>query len=58
MAAARWCEVTRAGVEVRRIDLAAQGVNTNEISGLAFAADGTLRVASTQGMVYKVDVVN
>jgi hypothetical protein len=36
--------------------LAAQGVNANEISGLAFAPDGSLRVASTQGVIYKVTV--
>ncbi len=49
-------EVTRAGVEVRRVNLAAQGVNQNEISGLAFDAAGQLFVASTQGVVYRVDV--
>jgi uncharacterized protein YjiK len=48
-------EITRAGTEVRRIDLAGQGVNNNEISGLAFDADGNLFVASTQGVVYKID---
>jgi outer membrane protein assembly factor BamB len=49
-------ELTRAGVEVRRVDLRAQGVNDNEISGLAFAPDGSLLVASTHGVVYRVTV--
>ena len=49
-------EVTKKGVEVRRVDLAAQGINQNEISGLAFAADGKLWVSSIQGVVYKVAV--
>jgi hypothetical protein len=49
-------EVTKAGVEVRRVDLAAQGVNQGEISGLAFDLSGNLLVASTQGVVYKVVV--
>jgi hypothetical protein len=48
-------ELTTAGVEVRRIDLAAQGVNNNEINGLAFDAAGRLLVASSQGVVYRVD---
>jgi outer membrane protein assembly factor BamB len=47
-------EVTRAGVEVRRIDLRTQGVNDNEISGLAFAGNTTLLVASTHGVIYRV----
>jgi hypothetical protein len=42
--------------EVRRVNLAAQGVNQNEISGLSFAPDGQLYVASTLGEVYKVSV--
>jgi hypothetical protein len=52
----RWelVEITRSGVEVRRVDLRSQGVNDNEISGLAFAPDGALLVASTQGVVYRV----
>jgi hypothetical protein len=49
-------EITRGGVEVRRIDLGNRGVNQNEISGLAFAADGRLAVASTQGAIYLVDL--
>lgn len=47
-------EMTRTGAEVRRIDLSAQGVNQNEISGLSFLPDGRLLVASTQGEVYRV----
>ena len=42
--------------ELRRIDLAAQGVNQNEISGISFDASGTLWVASTQGEIYRVIV--
>ncbi|SCX42366.1 Ig-like domain-containing protein [Nitrosospira sp. Nsp1] len=48
-------ELTRTGTEVRRLDLASQGVNNSEISGLAFAPDGSLRVASTNGVVYRID---
>ena len=46
----------RAGVEQRRIDITAQGVDNNEISGIAFAPDGSLRIASTHGVIYKVTV--
>jgi len=42
--------------EVRRVDLASQGINQNEISGLSFDAAGNLWVASTQGEFYKVHV--
>jgi hypothetical protein len=52
-AAATLVELTRTGTEVRRLDLASQGVNDNEISGLAFAPDGSLRVASSSGVVYE-----
>jgi hypothetical protein len=48
-------EVRRDGTEVRRISLASQGVTDNEISGIAFAPDGKLMVASTQGVIYRVD---
>jgi hypothetical protein len=41
---------------VRRLDLASQGVNEGEISGLAFAPDGSLRVASTNGVVYRITI--
>jgi outer membrane protein assembly factor BamB len=47
-------EITRAGVEVRHVDLAAQGIDANEISGLAFGPDGKLYVGSTQGVVYRI----
>jgi hypothetical protein len=47
-------QIDRNGVEIKRIDLATQGIDNNEISGLAFAPDGSLRVASTHGVVYKV----
>ncbi|NML45874.1 phosphatase PAP2 family protein [Ramlibacter sp. G-1-2-2] len=47
-------EVDRTGAEIRRADLSTQGVTDNEITGLAFAADGTLRVSSTAGVIYKV----
>ena len=49
-------ELTRAGVEVRRVNVELQGVNDGEISGLAFDAQGGLLVASTHGVVYRVDV--
>ena len=45
---------TGALVELRRLDTAQQGIDQNEISGLAFSADGTLWVASTQGEIYKL----
>jgi hypothetical protein len=48
--------VNRLGVEQRRVDLASQGITSGEISGLAFMADGTLLVSSTQGTVYRVTV--
>ena len=49
-------EITRAGVVVRTVDLSSQGVNQNEISGLAFDGGGALLVGSTQGVVYRVSV--
>jgi ATP-binding cassette subfamily B protein len=49
-------ELTSSGSEVRRVDLALQGVNDNEIAGLAFDAAGRLLVASTQGVVYRTVV--
>ena len=50
-------QVSGAGVlsELRRLDLASQRVNNNEISGLSFAADGSLWVSSTQGEIYKIN---
>ena len=47
-------EIRRDGTEVRRVSLATQGLDQNEISGLAFAPDGKLWVASTQGMLYRI----
>lgn len=51
----RIAEITRTGVVVRQVDLSAQGVNGNEITGLAFHSDGGLLVSSDQGVVYKVN---
>ena len=48
-------EIKRDGTLVRSIDLASQGLNEAEASGLAFDTDGQLLVASTQGVIYKVD---
>ncbi|MGS0756098.1 beta strand repeat-containing protein, partial [Roseateles sp. GG27B] len=39
--------------ELRRLDTRSQNINQNEISGLSFAPDGTLWVASTQGELYR-----
>ncbi|HRF06796.1 hypothetical protein, partial [Accumulibacter sp.] len=49
-------EIDRAGSEIRRVDLSSQDVKNNEIAGLAFAPDGSLRVASALGVVYRVDL--
>jgi hypothetical protein len=49
-------EMTRTGTELRRISIAAQGVDDAEISGLSFDDTGMLLVSSTQGRVYRVDV--
>ena len=49
-------EIRRDGALVRAVNLSAQGINENEISGLVFDAAGKLLVSSTQGVVYKVDV--
>jgi uncharacterized protein YjiK len=49
-------EFSRTGTEVRRINLASQGITDAEISGLAFDDAGRLLVSSTQGRVYRVDV--
>ena len=48
-------EVKRDGTLVRTVNLQSQGINQSEISGLVFDAQGKLLVASTQGVVYKVD---
>ena len=49
-------QIDRNGTELRRLDLSTQGINNNETSGLAFAPDGSLWVASTQGVIYRVNV--
>jgi uncharacterized protein YjiK len=49
-------ELTRTGTEVRRLDLRAQGLDQNEITGLAFDAAGTLYVSSTYGVIYRIDL--
>ncbi|MBL8350808.1 MAG: hypothetical protein JNL87_10870, partial [Burkholderiaceae bacterium] len=51
---ARLVEIRRDGSEVRRIDTVSQGLDQGEISGLAFAPDGKLWVASTQGVIYRI----
>jgi hypothetical protein len=40
---------------LRSLDATSQNINQNEISGLSFAADGSLWVASTLGEVYRID---
>ena len=42
--------------ELRRLDTRAQNLGANEISGLSFAPDGSLWVASTQGELYRIVV--
>jgi hypothetical protein len=49
-------EITRTGVEVRRINLAGQGVDDDEISGLSFLPDGKMLVSSTQGTLFAIAV--
>ncbi|MBV8125397.1 MAG: hypothetical protein JO370_15140, partial [Paucibacter sp.] len=49
-------KIDHSGTELKRVDLSSQGVSGNEVSGLAFAADGSVRVASTQGVIYKVSL--
>jgi hypothetical protein len=48
--------INRNGTEIRRVDLASQGVSGNVIAGLAFGADGQLRVSTTTGVVHVVSV--
>ncbi|MEJ0019610.1 MAG: Ig-like domain-containing protein [Acetobacteraceae bacterium] len=50
-------ELTTTGSEVRRVSVAAQGGNLSpgDISGLAVDQAGRLLVASTQGVVYRID---
>ncbi|MEJ0018377.1 MAG: Ig-like domain-containing protein [Acetobacteraceae bacterium] len=47
-------ELTKAGVEVRRVSVALQGADQGEISGLSFDASGRLLVSSTQGVIYRI----
>jgi WD40 repeat protein len=49
-------KVNSSGTELKRVDLSTQGINNNEISGLAFAPDGSLLVASTHGVIYRTSV--
>ena len=49
-------EITTAGIAVRNVSLTAQGVDQNEIAGLAFDAAGKLWIASTQGRAYRVTI--
>jgi DNA-binding beta-propeller fold protein YncE len=50
-------ELTTAGVEIRRVDLALQGVGINQIAGLAFDAQGKLLIAAHQhNAVYRAAV--
>jgi len=46
---------TNAFTLLRTLNATSQNINQNEISGLSFAADGALWVASTQGEVYRID---
>jgi hypothetical protein len=41
---------------LRTLNATSQNINQNEISGLSFAADGSLWVASNQGEVYRIDI--
>lgn len=49
-------EITTAGIAVRNLSLTTQGVDQNEIAGLAFDAAGKLWIASTQGRAYRVTI--
>jgi len=49
--------INRAGVEQRRVDISRQ-FSSGNISGLAFAADGSLRVASTSGSIFSISLSN
>jgi|GEM_PF-187621 len=49
-------KVDRSGTELQRVDLASQGIHSNTLSGLAFDADGSLMVATTQGGVIEVSL--
>ncbi|HNO88928.1 MAG TPA: pre-peptidase C-terminal domain-containing protein, partial [Rhodocyclaceae bacterium] len=49
-------EIKRDGTLVRSVYAGWQTYNEGEAAGLAFDTDGTLLVASTTGVVYKIDV--
>ncbi|MBX3670121.1 MAG: choice-of-anchor D domain-containing protein [Rhodocyclaceae bacterium] len=49
-------ELSSTGVVLRTLSIASQGVDQNEVSGLAFDAAGNLYASSTQGRVYKLSV--
>jgi hypothetical protein len=46
-------KIDHQGVELRRIDMATQGLPSGQISGLAFDTDGSLRVATSQGVILR-----
>ncbi len=48
--------LTRTGTEVRRFNVALQGADEGEISGLAFDSAGKLLVASTSGVIFRIDL--
>ena len=49
-------ELSRTGIVLKTVNLASQGIDDNEISGLTFDAAGNLYAASTRGVAYKVTV--
>ena len=49
-------EITRTGTVVRTLSLTLRGVPSNNVSGLAFDAAGRLLVASTSGIVTRIDL--
>ncbi|WP_374476423.1 Ig-like domain-containing protein [Zoogloea sp.] len=49
-------KIDRKGIELGRFDLGSEGFS-GTLSGLAFAADGTLRVASSDGMIYRASLL-
>jgi hypothetical protein len=49
-------QLSATGTVLQSIDLSPQGIDDNEIDGLAFDNNGKLRVASSRGVVYRVSV--
>ena len=47
-------EISRAGVEIRRVDISSQGIHMANITSLAFNAEGSMIVASTSGKLFEV----